>query len=76
MDFFFISRVNDSNMQTKLCLHIMNQHTFLKVFMLKYHLKYWCIVIYETVRDLYITYIIIYHYITATINYSNNKYIT
>ena len=39
--------MNDSDKQTKLCLYVMNHHKFLMICMLKYHQKFWCLVIYK-----------------------------
>ena len=44
---FKISRINDSDKQTKLCLSFFNRPKFLIICMLKYHLKCMFLVIYK-----------------------------
>ena len=45
--YFFKLSCEHSDKQTKLCLHIMNRHKFLMICMLKYHLEFWCLIIYK-----------------------------
>ena len=45
--FFKISCMNDSDKQAKLYFQIMNHHKFLMICMIKYHLRFWCFIIYK-----------------------------